>query len=121
VFYAGSNDLNAGKTAQTVVDDFKTLLGKVEAKLPETTVAFISVNASPSRWKDLAKVKDVNEQVASLAAHDKKLMFINTYTAMLDSEGKARLELYLKDRLHPSARGYAIWTTIIAPFLDRAE
>ena len=34
VLYAGSNDINAGKTPQRVFDDFKTFVGKVHAELP---------------------------------------------------------------------------------------
>jgi lysophospholipase L1-like esterase len=40
---------------------------------------------------------------------------------MLDREGKPRPELYVADRLHMNAKGYAIWTSIIAPYLDKAE
>src|SRR5436853_118273 len=36
VFYAGGNDINGGKSAETVFTDFKTFVGKVRAKLPDT-------------------------------------------------------------------------------------
>jgi lysophospholipase L1-like esterase len=121
VFYAGSNDINAGKPPQTVVDDFKAFMQKVKDALPETMVAFISINTSPSRWKQVDKVKEANRQIAALAAKDDKLVFIDTFPAMLDSEGRPRPELYVKDRLHMTPKGYAIWTSIIAPYLGPAE
>lgn len=121
VFYAGSNDIQLGKTPETVVNDFKTLLGKIEAALPDTTVEFISINASPSRWKSVEKVREANRLIAAMAENDKKLIYIDTFTPMLDSEGQPRPGLYLKDRLHPNANGYAIWTKVIAPYLDRTE
>jgi lysophospholipase L1-like esterase len=121
VFYAGSNDINAGKTPETVVNDFKAFMQKVESALPGTKVAFISINTSPSRWKDVEKVKQANQEIAGLTAKDDKLVFIDTFPALLDSAGKPRPELYVFDRLHLSAKGYAIWTSIIAPYLGPAE
>ena len=121
VLYAGSNDINAGKTPETVADDFKAFVGKVRQALPEATVAFISINTSPSRWKDVEKVKKANNLIADQISHDPKLTYIDTFHPMLDSDGKPRPELYVKDRLHLNAKGYAIWTSVIAPYLDRAE
>ena len=121
VLYAGSNDINAGKTPETVADDCKAFVRKVESALPDTKVAFISINASPSRWKDVEKVKQANRQIADFMAKNEKLIFIDVFPAMLDPEGKSRPELYVEDRLHLNAKGYAIWTPIIAPYLDKAE
>jgi lysophospholipase L1-like esterase len=121
VFYAGSNDIQAGKTPETVADDFQAFLRKVEGALPGAKVAFISVNASPSRWKDVEKVRQANRQIAGLMAKDDKRVFIDTFPAMFDSGGKPRPELYVGDRLHMNAKGYAIWTSIIAPYLGPAE
>jgi lysophospholipase L1-like esterase len=36
---------------------------------------------------------------------------------MLNSEGKPMEELFIADRLHMNAKGYAIWSKIIAPYL----
>jgi lysophospholipase L1-like esterase len=121
VLYAGSNDLDAGKTPQTVVNDCKAFAQKVDRALPETKVAFISINASPSRWKDVEKVQQANRQIADFMAKNNRLTFIDVFPAMLDREGKPRPELYVADRLHMNAKGYAIWTSIIAPYLDKAE
>ncbi len=121
VLYAGSNDINAGKTPEMVVDDFKAFVQKVESTLPDTKVAFISINTSPSRWKDVEKVKQANREIAGITAGNKRLIFIDTFPALLDSDGKPRPELYLQDRLHLNAKGYAIWTSIIAPYLGQPE
>jgi lysophospholipase L1-like esterase len=121
VLYAGSNDIDAGKTPETVVDDCETLVRKVEGALPGAKVAFISINTSPLRWKEVEKVKEANRQIAAFMAKSEKRMFIDTFPAMLDSAGKPRRELYVWDRLHMNPKGYAIWTSIIAPFLGPAE
>jgi len=47
VLYAGDNDLAAGKTPERVLADFKQFVAKVEAALPETRIAFISIKPLP--------------------------------------------------------------------------
>jgi GDSL-like Lipase/Acylhydrolase family len=121
VFYAGSNDINAGKTPDAVAEDFRTLAHKVESALPGTKLAFISINAAPSRFKDVEKIKKANQEIADFIAKDKQLLYIDTFSAMLDSDGHPRRELYRMDNLHPNGKGYAIWAPIVAPYLNQAE
>ena len=47
----------------------------------------------------------------------KNAAFIDVYNAMLDKKGNMREEIYLPDRLHMKAEGYAIWKKIILPYL----
>jgi lysophospholipase L1-like esterase len=121
VFYAGSNDINARKSPETVVSDFREFLGKVEKELPDTKIDFISIDTSPSRWKDVEKVKTANHDIEAMAQADPKLQYIDTFYPLLDSAGKPRPELYVKDRLHLSPKGYAIWTSVIGAYLGAAN
>jgi lysophospholipase L1-like esterase len=121
VFFAGSNDLHGGKKPDTVADDFKAFVAEVEKSLPNTKVAFISINASPSRWKEVDQVKETNRKIADFITRDDKLVYIDTFHAMLDSDDKPRPELYRADQLHPNAGGYAIWIPIIAPYLNQGD
>lgn len=121
VLYAGSNDLHTGKTPERVVADFEAFADKVSKDLPNARLDFISINASPSRWKDLPKVKEANDRIAAIISKKKNWQYIDTFTPMLDARGQSRPELYLTDRLHPNAKGYAIWRSVIAPYLDQAN
>jgi lysophospholipase L1-like esterase len=116
VFYAGDNDLAAGKSPERVFGDFEAFLKMVHEHLPETRVEYISIKPCPLRWKLKDKVMEVNEKIAALK--DDKLVFINVYPEMLGEDGKPRPELFLKDGLHPSATCYQMWAKIIAPHLD---
>ena len=49
VFYAGGNDVAAGKGPQRVLADFKTFVEKVRTSLPGTRVLFISIRPSVAR------------------------------------------------------------------------
>lgn len=119
VLYAGSNDLFAGKKTDQVLSDCEEFLGKVKKALPDAKVAVVSINASPSRWRDIDKVRQFNKQVSDYAASHTNVLYIDTFSAMLDKDGRPRPELYVSDRLHPNAKGYAIWKSVIAPYLDR--
>ena len=113
--YAGDNDLAAGNTPAQVVADYRAFVRKIRAKLPDATIAFISIKPSPSRWHLHDKMQAANHQIASMKGN--KLIFIDVYSAMLGADGKPRPELFLPDGLHMNAAGYRLWTSIIEPRL----
>ena len=49
VLFAASNDLDAGKTAEEVSDDFKAFVRKVRKALPEVEIDYISITTCPLR------------------------------------------------------------------------
>jgi len=117
--YAGSNDINAGKTPRQVFEDFKAFARRVRAQLPRTRLDFIAIGTSPSRWGDVAKVREANRLIRDYTAHDDKLGFIDVFPAMLGPDGQPKPDIFVADRLHLNAKGYAIWTKIIAPYLEK--
>jgi lysophospholipase L1-like esterase len=117
IFFAGSNDLDLGKTADRVFDDFKTFAEKVHAALPETRLGYISITTSPLRWREVEEVKKANRLISGYIARHDYLTFIDVFPAMLTPEGKPKPGIYVEDGLHLNARGYAIWTAIIEPYL----
>ena len=117
--YAGDNDIAAGKTSEQVLADFKAFAGKVQTALPETRIAFISIKPSLGRWQLVDKMKIANRLIADYARQKKNLMFIDVFTPMLGPDGEPRKELFVADGLHLNAKGYDLWTSIIAPHLDR--
>jgi len=50
VFYAGDNDINAGKSAEQVHVDFTAFVAKVRESLPKAPILFISIKPSIARW-----------------------------------------------------------------------
>jgi len=117
VFFAGSNDIAAGKTAEQVFADFKAFVQKVRRALPKVEIDFISITTSPLRWHQVEEVKKANGLISSWITTQDHLTFINVFPATLGENGQPRPELFLADRLHMNARGYAIWTSIIEPYL----
>jgi lysophospholipase L1-like esterase len=117
VLYAGDNDLNAGKTPETVLADFKAFAAKIHAALPKTRIVYIAIKPSPSRWKLKDKVTRANALIAAECAKDKRFAFADIYTPMLNAQGEPRPELFVKDMLHMNAAGYAVWKPVVAPLL----
>jgi lysophospholipase L1-like esterase len=100
-----------------VLADFKAFVAKVHRKLPETRVSFISIAPNPARWAQIEKVKAANKRIEAYTRSNPKLSFINVFPHMLGPDGKPLPDIYLPDKLHMNAKGYAIWTSIIGPLL----
>jgi len=114
VFYAGDNDIAGGKSPERVFGDFKELVEKIQAALPETRIAFISIKPSPSRWKFIDTQRKANSLVEEFVRSDRRLTYIDVVKPMLDDKGEPRAELFQKDMLHLNDEGYRLWVGLIA-------
>jgi lysophospholipase L1-like esterase len=117
VFYAGDNDLAAGKTPAQVLAAFQTFVGTVHRELPATRVVFVSIKPSIARWSIVDKMRAANQLVRDYARTDDRLSYVDVFTPMLDASGQPRRELFLEDGLHMTPAGYAIWRELIAPVI----
>lgn len=117
VLFAGSNDINAGKTPEAVFDAFKEFVAKARKALPETRIVYVSITTSPSRWAQVEQVRAANKLIEDFVQTDSHLSYVNLLPLLLNKEGEPRPELYAKDRLHPNEQGYAIWIEALRPYL----
>jgi lysophospholipase L1-like esterase len=117
VLFAGTNDLAAGKSPETVFADFQAFVGKVRAKSPKARIAFISISPTPSRWANNANVVRANSLIREYVYAGQNLAFIDVYSPMIGPDGGPRPELFVGDRLHLNAQGYALWKKIVEPYL----
>jgi lysophospholipase L1-like esterase len=108
VIYAGDNDIKSGRTAQQVKEDFEAFTEVVHKQLPKTKVFFISVKPSIARWSLFDVQTKANELVKKFCARDERLGYIDVVPAMLGKDGKPILDLFVKDGLHLSPKGYEI-------------
>jgi lysophospholipase L1-like esterase len=116
VIYAGGNDLNAGKAPDLVYGDFVALVKMLRARLPGVRLAYIASAPNPSRWKQVENVKRLNALVAAYCLKH-GLDFIDVFPLMLASDGLPKPDIFVADRLHMNANGYAIWRAAVAPYL----
>ena len=117
VLYAGDNDLAGGKPPEQVTADFKVFAQKIHAALPKARIAFIAIKPSPARWNLAKKIKAANRMIESFCRQDERRIYIDVYQPMLGADGQPRAELFVEDRLHMNAAGYALWTELIKPRL----
>jgi lysophospholipase L1-like esterase len=118
IFYAGDNDIAAGKSPQQIANAFKTFAAKVRAALPDTRVAFIAIKPSIQRWALIAQIRQANALVREYCDADDRLGFIDVDGPMLGWDAKPRKDLFIADGLHLSPKGYALWTTLVEPFVE---
>ena len=116
VFYAGDNDLAEGSSVDQVVADYEAFVKKVREKLPDTTIAYISIKPSLLRWNLKDKMEAANAKIAALRGD--KLKFIDVYHAMLGEDGKPLPDIFVGDRLHMNAKGYEIWVPVVRKQLE---
>lgn len=117
VFYAGTNDIAAGKSPEQVAEDFQTLCAKIHAARPEAKILFISIQYAPSRWHLRDRMAAANAAIAKFCAADPRRSFVDTNPAMLAADGRPDESLYSADRLHMAPGGYAVWTKLLAPLV----
>ena len=117
VIFAGSNDINAGKSPDVVVENFKAFTAKVRALLPKTEIRYIEITTSPSRWTQRDKVIEANRQIRAFCEATPGVKFIAVREKFLGTNGEPREELFESDRLHPNADGYKILADAIRPLL----
>jgi lysophospholipase L1-like esterase len=117
VFYAGTNDIAAGKAPAAVVRDFEEFCAKVHGVRPEAKIIFVSLQYAPSRWHLREKMAAANAEIAAFCASDPRRSFVDTNPSMLAKNGEPDVALYSKDRLHMAAGGYAVWARLLAPLV----
>lgn len=119
IFYAGSNDIATKKSPQQVFADYQAFVKKIHAALPETKIDFIAVSPNPKRWAMIEQVKETNRLVEEYCKTDARLQFINTYPLMLGEDGQPKPDIFVEDKLHMNAKGYAIWREAVLPYLKQ--
>lgn len=119
VFYAGDNDLEAGRSPQQVRDDVVAFVQRVRRDLPETRIVYLSIKPSPARAGLMPAVVESNRLIRQAIAPLENVEFVDVYTPMLGADGQPRLELFGPDRLHMTPAGYALWRDLVAPYLQR--
>ena len=120
VFYAGENDVAAGKPVARVVADFDTFMARKSKALGAVPVYFISLKPSKLRFAQFALQSEINEAIQSRARQRADLDYIDVVALMLE-EGQPK-DLFMSDDLHMTPDGYALWTQAVrAALLPHAE
>lgn len=104
----GINDLNSGKTVDSMEEGYRTLLQRLRKHSPELRVHVQSV--LPTRGdhdKQNAPVREFNARLQRLAA-EYQCTYIDLHALLSDSEGRLKKE-FTNDGLHLTEGAYALW------------
>lgn len=121
VIYCGENDVASSDTvsAAIVLERFKKLFTDIRQELPNTTITFISLKPCPSRWQMKDRMIASNKLIKKYLKKKKNTTFVSVWNSMLNADGQPMADIFIEDRLHMNAKGYAIWQKIIEPYLKK--
>jgi hypothetical protein len=119
--YAGENDIVNGLEPKDVLGDMKKFMDLKRKVLGATPVYYIAAKASPARLAFAEKQQVANELVEGLAKKDRDLHYVDVAHAMWENGqilGTLK-PIYVPDGIHMTPEGYAAWTRIIKPLVER--
>jgi lysophospholipase L1-like esterase len=119
-YYGGSNDVDAGDTAEAIVNRIQQFVDRVTKALPSTPIVFVSVNRAPEKRQRWDVVDAINRRIAALAADNSKhLHYVDVNPALFNTDGTPRLDFYVGDQLHFKPPAYEEFTRILKPVLTK--
>ena len=119
VFYAGDNDLAAGKNPEQVFNDYKEMAAIIGRNLPETDFIFVAIKPSIARFNLIENIRLVNGWIEEYCEGNPHFLYLDIDTPMIGPDGKPRPELFKEDGLHMNDAGYKIWSDLLRPMLEK--
>lgn len=119
VLRAGGNDINAGKKAAEVFQDYKDFVAKMRTRLPDIEIVYLGLSPTIKRWAQVEEGNRLNDLIAAYCNEQPNLNYVDCKTLTLDAEGKPRPELMVDDKLHFSAAGYKLLVEKVRPFIPK--
>lgn len=120
VYYCGSNDVNAGETAEAIAARYEQFSERVRTALPGTRVYFASIIKAPQKRDRWALVDRANALVRAYSQAAPGRGYLELNPALQDERGEPRMDLYLADQLHYLPPAYERMTAVIRPVVEQA-
>ena len=120
VWYCGSNDVNAKKSPEFIVQNTKQWIEKTRATLPEARILLVSVMRAPQKRAAgyLAQVDEANKGLIQLAASLPDVAYVDVNPSLEDAKGEPVMDCYVKDKLHLTQEGYRRMTSVLKPAME---
>ena len=120
LYYCGDNDLGSPSTSPDVpVNGFISFVAEVRKELPNVRFVYLAIKPSPKRTESWPNAQKANAAIASWCATDPLMTFIDVATPLLKEDGTPNPEYYGKDNLHMTPAGYARWTAVVKPVMEK--
>jgi hypothetical protein len=77
----------------------------------------MSIKPAYLRWNEWPKMKAANKLIEDFVKTQGRVQYIDVATPMFEGFEKPPRDLFVEDGLHPTAKCYGMWTSIIKPVL----
>ena len=116
VLMIGTNDINAGKSADEIAVNYEIILSLFSQNIPDAEVICVSIIPQNKKYSDKARennerIKSTNLKIEALC-QDFGYEYVNLYDHLTDSKGML-MRRYTHDGLHLSQWGYRVWTDVM--------
>ena len=118
----GINDISRGIEVETIVQNMKRIVEKIQNESPKTKIyiqSILPVNPDFGMFKGHMKpelIKEINQSYQNIA-QEYKVNYIDLYSHFLEEETDKMDKKYTNDGLHLLGEGYLLWREIIKPYL----
>ena len=117
VLMVGTNNITLN-TSDEIAAGVEAICASIHERSPTTKILLLAIfprGQKPDATR--GNVDDVNRRIAKLDNRD-YVTFQDIGAKFLEPDGSISTEV-MYDYLHPTAKGYAIWSAAMAPLLDR--
>jgi len=118
VFYAGDNDIAAGKDNDQVIEDYLEFLDLVMASDASVDVVYIPIKPSLARWTMWPQMAAANKRILDYSKNYNNLHYVDLASPVLGDDAEPRQEYFIEDGLHLNPSGYDAWTEILSEFFE---
>lgn len=119
VLMIGTNNLHSrqGNTPAQTAEGVGCIVSELRKRLPQTKILLLGVFPRGESPKNpyREKVREVNRRIATFDDH-KWVFYLDIGDRFLEPDGTIS-KAVLRDFLHPSEKGYAIWAKAMHPYL----
>ncbi len=125
VLMIGTNDVNGNDTVENIAERYKEILSKLRAELPSAEIYCISVipqnevlesYSSINVAKSTERIHALNTEIAAMCPQF-NATYLDLYS-LLANENDRLIDTYSDDGLHLNAEGFAVWTSLLKPYLQ---
>lgn len=121
VWYCGSNDVNAKKSPEFILENTKQWIEKTRTALPHAHIVLVSVIRAPQKRAAgyLATVDAVNQEFIKLAASVPDVAYVDVNPSLENTAGEPEMACYVADKLHLTQEGYRRMTSVLKPAIEK--
>lgn len=121
VWYCGSNDVNAKKSPEAILQTTKEWIARTRSALPFARILLVSVIRAPQKREDgkLSQVDAVNKGLLALSESLKGVDYLDVNPALETPAGEPVAECYGEDHLHLTPEGYRRMTVVLKPAIEK--